>query len=283
VQVITPPPTDRFAFGKNWQSFATLVDEHRIESATASLVQALGVTSLAERSFVDVGCGSGLFSLAANRLGARVVSFDYDLDAVVTTQRLRERFAAGADWLIQQGSILDQQFIRELGTFDVVYAWGVLHHTGAMWPAIDNAAGLVRTGGHLYLSIYNDQGLQSRIWRGIKRRYVRGGRAVRWALVRGCGLYFGTRSAAARLLRPSGLPRPAARSRGMSTRHDLVDWVGGYPFEVARPDQVFTVLRDRGFVLRHLKTCGGGLGCNEFVFALDHDHIDAGDTSACSR
>jgi 2-polyprenyl-6-hydroxyphenyl methylase/3-demethylubiquinone-9 3-methyltransferase len=56
----------------------------------------------------------------------------------------------------------------------------------------------------------------------------------------------------------------------MSTRHDLVDWVGGYPFEVAKPETVFGFLRDRGFELRHLKSCAGGLGCNEYVFLAPH-------------
>ena len=54
--------------------------------------------------------------------------------------------------------------------------------------------------------------------------------------------------------------------RGMSYWHDLIDWIGGYPFEVAKPEQVFEFMRLRGFQLERLKTCGGGLGCNEFVF-----------------
>ena len=47
-------------------------------------------------------------------------------------------------------------------------------------------------------------------------------------------------------------PRLAAQSRrrrGMSYWHDLVDWVGGYPFEVASPGVVFDFYRLRGFVL----------------------------------
>ena len=52
----------------------------------------------------------------------------------------------------------------------------------------------------------------------------------------------------------------------MSRRHDLLDWVGGYPFEVATPEEVFAFCHDRGFELQELSTCGGGLGCNQFVF-----------------
>ena len=57
--------------------------------------------------------------------------------------------------------------------------------------------------------------------------------------------------------------------RGMSRWHDIVDWIGGYPFEVATPDSVFEFCRNRGFTLVHLKTSGGKLGCNEFVFQRD--------------
>ncbi len=54
--------------------------------------------------------------------------------------------------------------------------------------------------------------------------------------------------------------------RGMSRWHDYLDWVGGYPFEVAKPEEVFEFCRDRGFELENMTTCGGGFGCNEFVF-----------------
>lgn len=52
----------------------------------------------------------------------------------------------------------------------------------------------------------------------------------------------------------------------MSHWHDWIDWVGGYPFEVAKPELIFDFYRDRGFTLHNMTTCGGGGGCNEFVF-----------------
>ena len=52
----------------------------------------------------------------------------------------------------------------------------------------------------------------------------------------------------------------------MSFWQDLIDWVGGYPFEVSTPEQIFDFYRARGFTLPRLHTCGGSLGCNEFVF-----------------
>jgi 2-polyprenyl-6-hydroxyphenyl methylase/3-demethylubiquinone-9 3-methyltransferase len=52
----------------------------------------------------------------------------------------------------------------------------------------------------------------------------------------------------------------------MSPWRDVVDWVGGYPFEVARPEEIFEFFKSKGLVLGKFKTCGGGHGCNEFVF-----------------
>jgi SAM-dependent methyltransferase len=259
----------RFAFGANWTSFAGLVDEERIAAATASLTQALGVTDLAGTSLLDIGCGSGLFSLAAHRLGARVHAFDFDPASVAAAAELRRRFAPDGAWTVETGSILDPAYVAGLGRFDVVYSWGVLHHTGRLWDALAAAAGLVAPGGRLFVSIYNDQGPASRAWRAVKRRYNRSGPAGRLALVALSGLYLARHRplwALVDAVRPGWRPARAPRRRGMDRRHDLVDWVGGYPFEVARPEEVFRFVAARGFALCHLTTCGGGLGCNEYVF-----------------
>ncbi len=261
----------RFAFGRNWSQFVQLVDDARIESAVRSVREMLGADDLSGRRFLDAGCGSGLFSLAAVRLGADVHAFDYDEDSVRATSLLRARFAPDSRWTIERGSVLDAVYLEGLGSFDVVYSWGVLHHTGALWDALDNVARLVAPGGLLAVSIYNDQGRTSERWRRVKRAYVEGTSARRAVLVAAAALKLYSRSVGSMLLRGHG-PRSIARSlgergRGMSARRDLVDWVGGYPFEVAKPEEVFARVRPLGFDLRHLKTCGGGLGCNEFVFA----------------
>ena len=147
------PSRTRFEFGKNWLSFVKLVDDARIKAAGDSLITALGVSTLSGYTFLDVGCGSGLFSLAASRLGASVRSFDYDRESVRATNELRRKFAPESDWTIEQGSILDQGFTSALGRHDVVYSWGVLHHTGELWTAMEAASRWVAPGGFLYLSI----------------------------------------------------------------------------------------------------------------------------------
>lgn len=174
----------RFAFGKNWSRFVELIDERRLQMAEESLQQMLGCQDLRGRTFLDVGSGSGLFSLAARRLGARVHSFDYDPQSVACTEELKSRYFSGdAAWTIESGSALDQPYLRSLGTFDVVYSWGVLHHTGSLWQALENAIERTAPGGLFFIAIYNDQGRMSRVWLGVKRAYNRLPRGLRWLVL----------------------------------------------------------------------------------------------------
>ena len=174
----------RFEFGQNWSRFLAILDDTRIEAAVQSLRAMLGVERLDGARFLDLGSGSGLFSLAARRLGARVHSFDYDARSVACTRELKRRyFADDPAWVVEAGSVLDRDYLGSLGRFDVVYAWGVLHHTGALWNALDNVVGLVGEGGRLYVAIYNDQGGASRRWTMVKRIYNGSPRVVQWPLV----------------------------------------------------------------------------------------------------
>ena len=171
---------ERFEFGKNWSRFLALVDEDRIARAANSLKKWLEVEELTGMKFLDIGSGSGLYSLAARRLGARVHSFDYDPQSVACTAELRRRYFAGdLNWTVEEASALDLVYLKTLGTFDVVYSWGVLHHTGQMWRALDNVRFSVAPGGKLFLAIYNDMGSQSTRWRLIKRAYNKLPRAFR--------------------------------------------------------------------------------------------------------
>ncbi len=264
---LSPPHLRRFAFGKNWLRFLSSVTAAHVEASATSLQAMMEVQSLSGKTFLDVGCGSGLSSLAARRLGARVLSFDVDPESVAAAQALRERFAPGdPDWEITVGSVLDRQWLDTLGRWDVVYAWGVLHHTGAMWEALDNVVHLVASDGYLFLALYNDQGYKSRLWALAKRTYVEHPWSrpflVLFNLVRAWGL---TSLIDLISLRPFHSWRTYARERGMSPWWDVIDWIGGWPYEVATPEEVFHFCRRHGYSLQNFQL-SQGLGCNQFVF-----------------
>ena len=242
------------------------------ESAGAPFAHAPRLDSLAGKTFLDIGSGSGLFSLAARRLGARVHSFDFDPKSVACTRELRKTYFDDDDsWKIQEASALDTNFMNTLGQYDVVYSWGVLHHTGNLWLAMENAQARVAPGGKLFIALYNDTGSQSARWHWIKKTY--------------CGLPGVLKTPFAVLVTIPGEVKLIAKSvlllkpriytdswtmyrrnRGMTKWRDIIDWVGGYPYEVSTPDEVFDFCKERGFQLTKLNCGNVGLGCNQFVF-----------------
>lgn len=260
---------ERFSFGENWAAYLRVLDEDRIQSAQKSLAEMLGTHDLSGKTFLDIGSGSGLSSLVARRMGARVTSFDYDPSSVGCTQELRRRyFPDDPDWRVEQGSALDPAYIESLGQFDIVYSWGVLHHTGQMWLGLGLAAQAVAPGGQLFVAIYNDQGAWSGRWARIKKFYCSGwlGRTlvsstiIPWWIIRQLAADLVWRR------NPLRYYRDYRKNRGMSVWHDWHDWLGGYPFEVAKPEALLDFYRSRGFELVRLKTAGGSVGCNEAVF-----------------
>lgn len=264
----------RFRFGKNWSDFLGHLTVPRIRLAEKSLKEALNTERLDGLTFLDVGSGSGLFSLTARRLGAMVTSFDFDPDSVRCTESLKERYFPGdLNWRVEQGSALDAEYLRSLGTFDIVYSWGVLHHTGDMWRALALVEPSVKVGGTLFISLYNDQGEATDRWARIKQRYnaLPGPLAFAYAcaiISREEGREFTRqlrRGSVGEWLR-TWTEYDQISTRGMSRWHDWIDWIGGYPYERVRVEPVVDYYARDGFQLVHLVDRSTGYGCNEFVF-----------------
>jgi 2-polyprenyl-6-hydroxyphenyl methylase/3-demethylubiquinone-9 3-methyltransferase len=261
---------DRFKFGENWSKFLDTLNDDRINAAERELSKWLGGGRLDGKTFLDIGSGSGIHSLAAKRLGAKVFSFDYDTSSVECTKELKRRyFENDENWSIEQGSVLDREYLSKLGEFDIVYSWGVLHHTGNLWGAMDNIHSLVKKDGVMFLAIYNHQMYWSKFWIATKKFYNKAPKSIKGLMI---GLYF------ARCWFPPMLKdlftkgNPLYRwnyrteERGMNPWVDVIDWIGGYPFEVAKPEEVFDFYHKKGFELTKLLTSWNGHGNNHFVF-----------------
>jgi 2-polyprenyl-6-hydroxyphenyl methylase/3-demethylubiquinone-9 3-methyltransferase len=258
---------NRFAFGENWARFLTSLSDEQIEQATRAVSALIG-RDLRDKTFLDIGSGSGLSSLAARRLGARVYSFDYDPKSVACTEELRRRFFPDDEaWTVAEGSVLDQAYLATLGQFDVVYSWGVLHHTGQMWNAIENAARLVRPGGLFAIGIYNfRRGRRgTATWAKLKRWYCT---APRWQQVAWESVYMTSNlvSMLAVGRNPIRKIRDYHSNRGMSWRRDVTDWLGGYPYEAATPGEILEFVRRKCSFALIKQNIDLQLGVNEFVF-----------------
>lgn len=250
-----------FDFGRNWESFSDkLLEPPRIADAARSLQSLLQRENLRGMTFLDVGCGSGLFSIAAHELhAAKIVGIDVDPRCVAVSRRNAQRFTPDAAISFEQASALDPDRLAALGIFDVVYAWGSLHHTGAMRRAIINTSKQVAPGGTLVLAIYNKH-VTSPAWKAIKRLYNRAPGAAQYLMAIG----FAPAIYTAKFLATGR--NPLTKERGMDFWHDVIDWIGGYPYEYATREEIESFMKANGFTLRRCVPAQTGIGCNEFVF-----------------
>ncbi|MDB4822459.1 class I SAM-dependent methyltransferase [Candidatus Pseudothioglobus singularis] len=259
---------ERFEFGKNWHSFLSSINDERIEEAENSLKDIFNLSNLEGKKFLDAGSGSGLFSLAARRLGAEVYSFDFDPISVKCTRELKNIFFKNdTEWVIDEGSVLDEEYLESLGFFDLIYSWGVLHHTGDMYKGLNNIKNLIKSEGVIAIAIYNDQDISSEFWKIVKRFYC-SNNLMRFIVLAIFVPFFTLQSILIGVVKyrnPIGHFINYKKKRGMSIYYDWIDWLGGYPFEVAKPEEIIDYFQKNNFSLSALITTNR-LGCNQFTF-----------------
>jgi 2-polyprenyl-3-methyl-5-hydroxy-6-metoxy-1,4-benzoquinol methylase len=269
-----------FAFGKNWMDYAAKINDVRIKEAAIELRRLSGQQSLVGRRFLDVGCGSGLHALAALQLGvSELVGTDIDSDSILATKETLMRFAPRANYKLKSCSIFDMT-PAEFGTFDVVYSWGVLHHTGDLHQAIKMATNLVSPEGKFLVALYRKT-LFCGMWRTIKRWYSH---TTEGNQTRARNFYILIRRIIARM---SGrnfdiYVREYSKRRGMEFYIDVHDWLGGYPYESITPKECRALLASLGFKLereyvgKQWRSVFGlfGSGCDEYAFRRNHPEDD---------
>jgi 2-polyprenyl-6-hydroxyphenyl methylase/3-demethylubiquinone-9 3-methyltransferase len=254
--------TRSFSFGRNWLRYAKTVTEENIQAAEASLKRLLHKEDLNGLRILDIGCGSGLFTTAALRPGAsEVVALDVDADCVLCTKQLTSHFAQDHinRLTVKRISVLSPD-IETIGDFDIVYSWGVLHHTGNLWIAVNNAAGRVKPGGLLALALYNKTA-SNHFWLRTKQFYNFSPLAIKGLMA----FALWSITVSARILKRQN---PFyKKDRGMSVWYDTTDWLGGLPYEWASVDEVTNYIKSRGFeIISVIPVKGFKHGCNEYLF-----------------
>lgn len=250
-----------FNFGINWNNFSTkFLDGAKLNIALNSLEQLIGMDNIKCKSFLDIGCGSGIFAIAASKSGAqKVVGIDISKESIETSLFNKQRFLPDGNVEFLHKSVFDDDF-NELGCYDIVYSWGVLHHTGDMWKAIGVSTMMVGCNGLFVLAIYNKH-WSSPLWKIVKRIYNLSPVIIRQVMV--CVFYCVI--ALAKFFVTTKNPFKD-KKRGMSFYYDVVDWIGGYPYQYATISQIQSFIEAKGFKLINFRSPVMPTGCNEFVF-----------------
>lgn len=235
----------RFNFGNNWRDYSnSALMESNLKEAVDSLDNLVGKDLISNKTFLDIGCGSGLFSIAAIKLGAKkVLGFDLSKESVdVSKQNTKSECTPD-----------------NIGKFDIVYSWGVLHHTGDIVGAILNSMNLVEDKGLLVIAIYNRH-WSSPIWKRIKYIYNISPLFLQKIMI----FVFYFIIIVTKFL--VTFKNPLKLKRGMKFYYNVIDWVGGYPYEYATQEEIIQFCKHKNFNLIKTVKAGVPTGCNEFVF-----------------
>ncbi len=258
-----------FEFGENWKNYSKTIDQKRINSAIEG-VKKLFPDGLAGKTFLDIGCGSGLHSLAALSLGAAsVTAVDIDENSVSTTQELLTKYAPGSEMEPRRLRLFSTRRQMRLARSTSSIP-GVCCITPATCGEQSNVQlNFVNSGGQFAIAIYSATSCDS-MWKAEKKFYSRAPRPIQWTIWQ---IYMAAFLTAKTLLgrNPISYVRNYSEMRGMNFSHDAHDWLGGYPYETATATEIHDRICKMGFTEKRsfpLPVSRGlfGSGCHEFVF-----------------
>lgn len=262
-----------YEFGKNWLEYSKLIDTARLDQVSSELARLLNIKNLNGKKVLDIGCGSGVHEIGFYMLGCRdLIAIDYDKNSIIATKQTLAKFCPESDFKVLQGDILSEESLS-LGKFDIVYSWGVLHHTGNLVEAIRNASSLVADKGHLAIALYRKT-LMCGLWKIEKRIYSKLPKLLQLIVEFIYIFFFALALLITKRVSIFQYIHNYSFKRGMSFITDVRDWLGGYPYESISPDDLRKLMSSLGlsqiYSLEGKKSIGiFGSGCDEFLFQKD--------------
>ena len=257
-----------FKFGENWKNFSNLIDNNRLKEAVTSLKKLTNKKSLNNLSFLDIGCGSGLSSLAAIQLNCKkIYAIDQDEQSIKTTKKVLQKSRFKKVKVEKK----DLFTLNEKEKFNIVYSWGVLHHTGNMLEAIKKSTKMVSKNGILILALYKKTKLCN-LWKIEKYIYKSSPKVIQ-NFIKNLFIFLFKLAMILKRKNFSNYINDYKTKRGMDFYHDVHDWLGGYPYESISIEEISKIMDKFGYkMIRSFqvkKQIGFfGTGCDEYVFKL---------------
>ena len=267
-------PTGQFAFGRNWKQFVerSRLSMRGLMSSVREVRQLFGIPSLEGLKILDLGCGSGLSSLAFRLLGANVVSADVQEESLEAARRMQSIFSPAlnpegqedtSQWSFAKLSALDAWSLAAFQPVDVVYTWGVLHHTGDVWQAIHNAQLPLAEDGLLIVAVYAEEFYdQKDNIINMKKFYRNANVNQQEHLDIAIGITW-LKPLLHAGKNPFEILRNFSETRGMDFWTDVRDWLGGWPTEFVSTSAMLSFAKRTGLRCINVRRNGGN---TEFSF-----------------
>lgn len=257
----------QFDFGQNWKEYSeNVLDNTRLNQARIAFDELTHDISFEGKTFVDIGFGQGMSLIIATEKAEKTVGCDINpkCDQVLkANQKVFSKSTKEIPTVV--GSILEPKVVEAIlaknndEKYDIVHSWGVLHHTGDMMAAVKHATSLVKPNGYFILAIYNRH-WSSLPWLFIKWAYCKSPKFIQKLFI---GIFYPIIWLAKFLVTGKN---PNIKERGMDFYYDVVDWVGGYPYEYASIDEMNIIMKNFGFKCLKSVSPPTPTGCNEFVY-----------------
>ena len=134
-------------YDRHWSTYVP-----NIEPCREHVEMFFGEGEIEDKLVLDAGCGTAVFSFVFTEKGARdVVALDLTKRSLLEARMRTKRLGSGKVHFVR-ATMLSLPFGDE--AFDVVWAWGAVHHTDRPWEALAELCRMVKIGGVLFLAVY---------------------------------------------------------------------------------------------------------------------------------